>query len=61
MTVTQRLLLLIGSEVLGLAGVAGVIHAQGVGGSTILGSGGVALILDVPTLIRQQEHNRFPG
>ncbi|AMK76559.1 MULTISPECIES: chemotaxis protein CheA [Methylomonas] len=36
-------------------------HVQGVGGSTILGSGEVALIIDVPTLIRQQEHNPFPG
>jgi len=32
-------------------------HVQGVGGSTILGSGEVALIIDVPTLIRQQEHD----
>ncbi len=30
-------------------------HVQGVSGSTILGSGEVALILDVPTLLRQQE------
>ncbi len=30
-------------------------HVQGVGGSTILGSGEVALIIDVPTLLRQQE------
>lgn len=30
-------------------------HAQGIGGSTILGSGEVALIIDVPTLLRQQE------
>jgi two-component system chemotaxis sensor kinase CheA len=36
-------------------------HVQGVGGSTILGSGEVALIIDVPTLIRQQEHNLFPS
>jgi two-component system chemotaxis sensor kinase CheA len=32
-------------------------HVQGVGGSTILGSGEVALIIDVPSLLRQQEHN----
>jgi len=32
-------------------------HVQGVGGSTILGSGEVALIIDVPSLIRQQEQN----
>ncbi|MDP2902420.1 MAG: chemotaxis protein CheA [Methylovulum sp.] len=30
-------------------------HVQGVGGSTILGSGEVALIIDVPSLLRQQE------
>ncbi len=30
-------------------------HVQGVGGSTILGSGEVALIIDVPTMLRQQE------
>jgi two-component system, chemotaxis family, sensor kinase CheA len=30
-------------------------HVQGVGGSTILGSGEVALIIDVPTLLKQQE------
>ncbi|MDD5580298.1 MAG: chemotaxis protein CheA [Methylobacter sp.] len=32
-------------------------HVQGVGGSTILGSGAVALIIDVPTLLRLQEHS----
>ncbi len=31
-------------------------RAQGVGGSTILGSGEVALILDVPTLVATQDH-----
>ncbi|MFA5984699.1 MAG: chemotaxis protein CheA [Methylococcaceae bacterium] len=30
-------------------------HVQGVGGSTILGSGEVALIIDVPTLLKFQE------
>lgn len=30
-------------------------HVQGVGGSTILGSGEVALIIDVPTLLKHQE------
>jgi two-component system chemotaxis sensor kinase CheA len=30
-------------------------HVQGIGGSTILGSGEVALIIDVPTLLKQQE------
>ncbi|MGZ5001405.1 MAG: chemotaxis protein CheA, partial [Methylomonas sp.] len=30
-------------------------HVQGVGGSTILGSGEVALIIDVPSLLKQQE------
>jgi len=30
-------------------------HVQGVGGSTILGSGEVALIIDVPIMLRQQE------
>ncbi len=30
-------------------------HVQGVGGSTILGSGEVALIIDVPTILRKQE------
>ncbi len=29
-------------------------HVQGVGGSTILGSGEVALIIDVPTMLKQQ-------
>jgi two-component system chemotaxis sensor kinase CheA len=37
-------------------------HVQGLGGSTILGSGEVALIIDVPSLLKQQEltgeHNR---
>jgi len=32
-------------------------HVQGVGGSTILGSGEVALILDVPALLKQQEQS----
>lgn len=31
-------------------------HVQGIGGSTILGSGEVALIIDVPTMLKQQEH-----
>ncbi len=30
-------------------------HVEGIGGSTILGNGEVALIIDVPTLIRHQE------
>jgi len=30
-------------------------NVQGVGGSTILGSGEVALIIDVATLLKQQE------
>ena len=33
-------------------------HVQGVGGSTILGSGEVALIIDVPGLLRQQEQTQ---
>ncbi|TAL53136.1 MAG: chemotaxis protein CheA [Methylovulum sp.] len=32
-------------------------HVQGVGGSTILGSGEVALILDVPALLKHQEQS----
>ena len=32
-------------------------HIQGIGGSTILGSGEVALILDVQTLIARCAHN----
>lgn len=36
-------------------------HVQGVGGSTILGSGEVALIIDVPTLLRQQELSLITG
>ena len=34
-------------------------HVQGVSGSTILGSGEVALILDVPTLVQQQEYRQI--
>lgn len=34
-------------------------HVQGVGGSTILGNGEVALIIDVATLLKQQEHNHL--
>ena len=33
-------------------------HVQGIGGSTILGSGEVALIIDVPTLLQQQEYRQ---
>jgi len=36
-------------------------HVQGVGGSTILGSGEVALIIDVPTMLRQQEQSTVTG
>jgi two-component system chemotaxis sensor kinase CheA len=36
-------------------------HVQGVGGSTILGSGEVALIIDVPTMLRQQEQGSVTG
>jgi len=36
-------------------------HVQGVGGSTILGSGEVALIIDVPALLRQQEQAPVSG
>lgn len=36
-------------------------HVQGVGGSTILGSGEVALIIDVPTMLRQQELGTVTG
>ncbi|MDO9104778.1 MAG: chemotaxis protein CheW [Methylovulum sp.] len=32
-------------------------HVQGVGGSTILGSGEVALIIDVAALLKQQGQN----
>jgi len=32
-------------------------HLQGIGGSTILGSGEVALILDVPSLIQRAVSN----
>jgi two-component system chemotaxis sensor kinase CheA len=32
-------------------------HVEGLGGSTILGSGEVALILDVPVLVSSVEHN----
>jgi len=35
-------------------------HVQGVGGSTILGSGEVALIIDVPALLRHQEQGLEP-
>lgn len=35
-------------------------HVQGVGGSTILGSGEVALIIDVPSLLRKQESCSVP-
>jgi two-component system chemotaxis sensor kinase CheA len=31
-------------------------HVQGIGGSTILGNGDVALIIDVPMLVRRAEH-----
>ncbi|QPK62444.1 chemotaxis protein CheA [Methylomonas sp. LL1] len=36
-------------------------HVQGIGGSTILGSGEVALIIDVPTMLRQQEQGSAAG
>jgi two-component system chemotaxis sensor kinase CheA len=36
-------------------------HVQGVGGSTILGSGEVALIIDVPTMLRQQTQGSASG
>jgi len=35
-------------------------HVQGVDGSTILGSGEVALIIDVPTLLKQQGQSSLP-
>lgn len=36
-------------------------HVQGVGGSTILGSGEVALIIDVPSLLKHQEQSVISG
>ncbi|CAG1023326.1 two-component system, chemotaxis family, sensor kinase CheA [Methylococcales bacterium] len=36
-------------------------HVQGLGGSTILGSGEVALIIDVPTMLRQQAQGSVTG
>jgi two-component system, chemotaxis family, sensor kinase CheA len=36
-------------------------YLQGISGSTILGSGEVALILDVPGLIKRVENARLPG
>jgi two-component system chemotaxis sensor kinase CheA len=36
-------------------------HLRGIGGSTILGSGEVALILDVPSLLQRAASNEFPS